>query len=105
MDEEKNEQVNASASLDDRKGFNITSMVLGIISVVSFCWWFVSLPCGIIAIIFGIAGRDRGGRGMGVAGLILGIIGVVLCILVILGIASLIGIGTSAVNSLNYYYY
>ena len=96
MDEEQNEQVNASAPVDDRKGFNITSMVLGIISVVCICWWYVSLPCGIIAIIFGIAGKDRGGRGMGIAGLVLGIIGVAVCILLILGVASLIGLGAAS---------
>lgn len=97
-EEEKKEEVitdNTTNSVppEERKGFNITSMVLGIISVLCFCWWYVSLPCGIIAIIFSIAGKNYGGRGMGVAGMVLGIIGLVLCvaiyILAILGVAAL----------------
>ena len=91
MDEEQKVQVNTSAPVDDRKGFNITSMVLGIISVVFFTLWYVSLPSGIIAIIFGIAGKDRGGRGMGIAGLVLGIIGVVLCLFILLSAILFVG--------------
>lgn len=77
----------------ERKGFNITSLVLGIISVLCFCWWYVAIPSGIIAIIFSVAGKKDAGRGMGTAGLVLGIIGLVLCVaiylLAILGIAAL----------------
>lgn len=96
MDEEQNPQVADTTPVDERKGFNITSLVLGIISVVCFYSWYVSLPCGIIAIIFGIAGRDRGGRGMGIAGLILGIIGVVLCLLLFFSALAIV----SSVSSL-----
>ncbi len=97
-EEEKKEEVitentTNNVAPEERKGFNITSLVLGIISVVCFCWWYVSLPCGIIAIIFSIAGKNYGGRGMGIAGMVLGIIGLVLClaiyILAILGVAAL----------------
>ncbi|MDE5831105.1 MAG: DUF4190 domain-containing protein [Clostridia bacterium] len=77
----------------ERKGFNVTALVLGIISVICFCWWYVAIPSGIIAIIFSIAGKNDAGRGMGVAGMVLGIIGLVLCIaiyiLAILGIAAI----------------
>ena len=78
----------------ERKGFNITSMILGIISTVTFCYWYVSIPSGIIAIVFSIAGRKDAGRGMGIAGMVLGIIGVVLCIAiyifaVMLGLAAM----------------
>lgn len=92
-EEEKIETTTESKATNGRKGFNITSLVLGIISVVCFCWWYVSIPCSIIAIIFSIAGKNDDGRGMGVAGLVLGIIGLVLCLLLyvlaILGISAL----------------
>ena len=88
-EEEKNvepivssDSVNSTGNTtSERKGFNITSMILGIISVVSFCWWYLSIPAGIVAIIFSIAGKKDAGRGMGVAGLVLGIIGLVLCVI------------------------
>ena len=62
-------------------------MVLGIIATLFFCVWYVSLPCGIIAIIFSIAGKKDAGRGMGVAGMVMGIIGLIIAILwlVVLG--------------------
>lgn len=95
MDEEKKVEEVASTTngTNERKGFNITSLVLGIISVLCFCWWYVSIPTGIIAIIFSVAGKKDAGRGMGVAGMVLGIIGLVLCIalyiLAILGFAAI----------------
>ena len=78
---EANNYSNNNAPVE-RKGFNITSMILGIISTVTFCYWYASIPSGIIAIIFSIAGRKDGGRGMGIAGMVLGIVGIVLCIAV-----------------------
>ena len=82
----------------ERKGFNITSLVLGIISVVTICWcWYASVPSAIIAIIFSVAGKNDAGRGMGIAGLVLGIIGLVIniafLVLVAIGVAAL---GTAA---------
>ncbi len=97
-EENKVEQATeAKATTNERKGFNITSLVLGIISVLCFCWWYVSIPTGIIAIIFSVAGKKDAGRGMGVAGMVLGIIGLVLCILIyvlaVIGVAALANYG------------
>ena len=118
MDEEKDmeEQVQDNATINnnnvtkvEKKGFNITSMILGIISIVLFCLWYVSIPCAIIAIIFSIAGKKDAGRGMGVAGLVLGIIALVLwlvlLILTILGVAAFSANAPSIINSLNTMYY
>lgn len=60
----------------ENKGFSIASMVLGIISIVLFCIWYLSIPCAILAIIFGIVGMKKGAKGMAIAGLVLGIIAV-----------------------------
>lgn len=70
MEENKEEVVVES------KGFSIASMVLGIISIVLFCIWYLSIPCAILAIIFGIVGMKKGGKGMAISGLVLGIIAV-----------------------------
>lgn len=66
-------------------GFAVASLVLGILSVVLFCIWFVSIPCGILAIIFGTIDRSRSGKGMAIAGLTMGVIGVGITLLIILG--------------------
>lgn len=69
----------------DKTGFNICALILGIISIIvaltstivssSTFDWYVSVPSGIMAIIFGITGRKDGGREIGSAGIILGILG------------------------------
>lgn len=94
MDEEeksvdKVETTTASNTPNERKGFNITALVLGIISVLCFCAWYISIPTGIISIIFSIAGKKDAGRGMGVAGMVLGIIGLILAVIWIVCLAGL----------------
>ena len=108
MDEEKNMEVqgqntttyNANNAPVERKGFNITSMILGIVSIVLFCFWYISIPCSIIAIIFSIAGRKYAGRGMGITGMVLGIIAIALWILLfILAIIGVASLGSAALDS------
>lgn len=67
----------------NRKGFCITSMVLGIIALVFFCVWYISIPCAILAIIFGILGIKSTGKGMAIAGLVTGSIGLIVSIAII----------------------
>ena len=38
----------------DKRGFSIAALVLGIIAIVLCCIWYISIPCGILAIIFGL---------------------------------------------------
>jgi hypothetical protein len=78
------------------KGMAIASLILGIVSLVICFIWYVSIPCGVVAIILGaisISKCNKGeaaGKGMATAGLVLGIIGVVLIgILVIIGVSAL----------------
>lgn len=98
MDEENKVEVNETASAPkvERKGFNITSMILGIIAVAFLGLWYVSVPCAIIAIIFSIAGKHDAGKGMGTAGMVLGIIALALLLLLIIFAGSLIGLGFAA---------
>jgi hypothetical protein len=72
------------------KGLSITSMVLGIVSVVTVLFWFLSVPLGIAALVTGILGRKRnaGAKGFWLTGIITGVIGILLSIiLVVIAIA------------------
>ncbi|MCL2542086.1 MAG: DUF4190 domain-containing protein [Nocardioidaceae bacterium] len=59
-------------------------MVLGILSIVIWC---LGIPLGIVAIVFAVLARREidesqgslGGRGMAIAGLVTGIIGLAVC--------------------------
>ena len=62
-------------------GMSIAGLVLGIIAAVTFCLWYISIPCAILAIIFSIIGKKKGGKGMPKAGLILGIVSLIVCII------------------------
>ena len=68
----------------ESKGLGIAAMVLGIISLVFWCVWYISIPCAILAIVFGAVGRKKAGKGMAITGLVLGIITACLLALTIL---------------------
>lgn len=89
---EENKVVNES------KGLSIASMVLGIVSLVMLCLWYVSIPCAILAIIFAIVGRKKGGKGMAATGLILGIIALAIDVVIVVGFIGLVGEIFSAVS-------
>ncbi|WP_424570155.1 DUF4190 domain-containing protein [Streptomyces sp. CH-036] len=64
-------------------GLGTAAMVIGIISVVGFCLYGLNIILGILALIFGIIGLGRAkrgeatNRGMALAGVILGSVGIV----------------------------
>lgn len=90
-------EVNQSAPAE-KKGLSIASMVLGIVGLVCCCFWYIAIPCSILAIIFGILGKKKGGKGMAIAGLVLGIIAISLyAILTMLSAAAL----SSSFDALN----
>jgi hypothetical protein len=59
------------------KGKAIASMVLGITSIASFCFFFVSIPCAIIGLVLGITSKKKreGGSGMATAGVATSVVG------------------------------
>ena len=83
----------------ESKGLSIASMVLGIVSIVLFCVSYLSIPCAILALIFGFVGRKKGGKGMATAGIVLGIIALGLDILAIAGVATFMTAITPAMFS------
>lgn len=99
MEEEKVIETNEVKK--ESKGFSIASMVLGIISLVLLCIWYISLPCSILAIIFSIVGMKKGGKGMAIAGLVTGIVAI--CLYVLIFVLAVIGIST--LNDLSTMYY
>ena len=83
---------------DTRKGLSITALVLGICSIVFCKYIFISVACGVLAVIFGLKGKKRGGKGMAAAGFITGIIGLSLeALLFILGLI----LGLALIGSLS----
>ncbi len=67
----------------DKKGFAIAALVLGIVAIVLSCLWYISIPCGILALIFGILGRKSSKKGMSIAGLVTGVIGMIISIVIL----------------------
>lgn len=112
VESEVNQATN-TAPANDKKGFSIAALVFGIIALVLCCIWYVSIPCGIIALILGIIGLKSSKRGMSIAGIITGVIGMILSIVLVIAIVMLgVSIFNSAKDAIedsdypsSYYYY
>lgn len=68
---EENRQVSSASS--------IASLVLGIISIVGACMWYIGAICGILAIITGVIGIRKTQSKSAKAGLVCGIVGLAIC--------------------------
>ena len=64
----------------NKSAMAIASLPLGIISIIANWFWYLSLPTGILAIIFGTKTTRKFGSRLGKAGLITGIIGAAMCL-------------------------
>lgn len=89
----------------NRKGLAIAAMVLGIISIVFFCVWYVSITCAVLAIIFGILSLKSTRRGMAIAGISTGAVGFVIMVVFYAFIFFALGLGTYSglKNVIDYY--
>lgn len=67
----------------NKKGICVAALVLGIVSLVLFCAWYIALPCGILAIIFGVQGMKTVNRGMAIGGLVTGAIGLLISMIIV----------------------
>ena len=67
----------------ESKGLSIAAMVLGILSMTCCCGG-IGILMGLAAIIMGAVGKKKGGRGMGIAGIVCGSIGLVVSIIYLL---------------------
>ena len=59
----------------NKSAMGIAGFVLGIISILSTLFWYITLPTGVLAIIFGAKSSKKTGGKLGKAGMILGIVG------------------------------
>ena len=59
---------------------SIAALVLGIISIVGACMWYIGGICGILAIITGAIGIKKTQSKAAKAGLVCGIIGLAVCV-------------------------
>lgn len=67
---------------ESRIVMHIVSLVLGIISILTSLFWYMSIPTGIVAIIFGVKSYKKIGSKLGLAGMITGIVGLSLSLLI-----------------------
>ena len=65
---------------EKRSVAGVSSLVLGIISILSGLFYYISLPTGILAIILGAKSTKKTGNKLGKSGLITGIVGVYICV-------------------------
>ncbi len=85
-------------------GLAVASMVLGIISIVLFCAPYLSFPCAVVALVLGAVARSKisrgeaSGSGMAKAGIICGIIALVLTSLLYIGLLSFLHYGAPALQ-------
>lgn len=73
----------------EQEAFAIAALVSGILSIVTCCFGWLSIVLAVLAIIFGSISLKSANRGMALAGIILGSIGILLFIMLIIGIISL----------------
>ena len=74
---------NSKTQQVDSQGLSITSLVLGILAIVTSVVWYISIILGVLAIIFGAVSVKKQGRKKAIAGIVTGIIGVVLSLLIL----------------------
>ena len=77
------------------KGAGIASLICGIIALVGCCGaWYVGIPCGIAAVICGIIQcKKKQSKGLAIAGIICGAIGIVLSIVILIAVVVLMNSG------------
>ncbi|MBQ6130385.1 hypothetical protein IJI72_01710 [Candidatus Saccharibacteria bacterium] len=78
----KNIQYNHRLQARKNSALPTAAFVLGLVSFLTTLFYYISLPAGILAIVFGVKSIKSLGSRLGKAGLILGILGVVFCVLI-----------------------
>ena len=73
-------------NLKNKSGMPVASLVLGIISILTALFWYITLPAGILAIVFGAKSAKKMGSKLGKTGLILGIVGLSLFLFIYIGL-------------------
>ena len=74
---------NAPVEKPGPNGLQIASLIIGILSDICCCFGFVSITASVAGIILGIIGNKKGKHGVGTAGVICSVIGLILAILLL----------------------
>ena len=78
----------------NKSAMGIASFVLSIISILFAAFWYIVLPTGILAIIFGAKSVKKMGSKLGKAGLIMGIIGLSLFVFMYVSLILIIAVSS-----------
>ena len=73
-------------------GMPAASLTLGIISILTIIFWYMSLITGILAIVFGVKSIHRINSKLGKAGMVLGIIGLSIFAFIYISLVMLIAL-------------
>ena len=65
-----------------REQYSISAFVLGIISIVTTMFYYITIPSGVLAIIFGIKEYKYSKSKLAIAGFVMGIVGLSLSLLI-----------------------
>ena len=77
-------------NINNKSSMGIASLVLGIISILTNLFWYMVLPTGILAIVFGVKSAKKTGSKLGKAGMVMGIIGLALFAFAYIGLMIII---------------
>jgi len=81
----------AAPASEPGSGMAVASLVLGILSIVTFWAWFLVVPLSIVGIILGALGRRSvSRRGIAIAGLVCSIIGLAVFLIVYIAVAAFV---------------
>ena len=80
---------------ENKTSSHVASLVLGIISIVTILFWYISIPSGIISIVLGSKSYKKYDKKIGLAGMITGIVGLSLCLLIYISVIIIIFIENS----------
>ncbi len=75
---------------ESKSAMGIASLVLGVISIMTSLFWYMVLPAGFLAIIFGVKSIKKDGSNLGKAGLSTGIVGLSLFVLIYMSISMIL---------------
>lgn len=79
--------------IKSKSSLGIAALTLGIISVVSTLFWYITIPTGILSIVLGRKAISRVGSKIGKAGFILGIVGLSIFAFIYLSMIAVMLIG------------
>lgn len=83
----------------DKKGMAIASLVLGIVSIVFSCAWYLAIPAAIVGLFLGVTANKAAKSGMTTAGIVLSVIGLIIAVIWVV-VVVIIGVGAGVLGSM-----